>query len=209
MSKLTIVGASGRTGIPLVNDALAVGHDVTAFVRDPAKLGIQHERLQVAQGDIRDAQAVSAAIAGADAVLSVIGQTRPATDNLLATAVQNIVQAMDEHHVRRFVYLTGAGVKHPNDKPGMADKVMGTLLKLMAGSVLEDSVTAARIIESSDLEWVIVRAPRLSDEPGKGQYRTGYLQPGFSPLSRADVADFMLKQVSDNTWVHEMPMISN
>ena len=89
MSKLTMFGASGRTGIPLVNDALAAGHEVTAFVRDPVKLGIQHERLQVAQGDIRDAQAVSAAVAGADALLFVIGQTRPATNNLLATAVPN------------------------------------------------------------------------------------------------------------------------
>lgn len=206
--KLTVFGGSGRTGIPLIEQALAAGHDVTALVRTPAKLTVQHERLHVLAGDALDAGQVAAAIDGADAVLSVLGQTRPPTKDLLSTAVGNMLAGMAAHNVQRFVYLTGAGVRHPNDTPGLPDKIMGRLLKLMAGEVLADSERAVRAIEASPLDWVIVRAPRLSEERAKGSYRSGYIQPGFAAISRADVAGFMLQQVSDGQFVRQMPVIS-
>lgn len=206
--KLTLFGGSGRTGIPLIEQALAAGHQVTALVRTPARLAIQHERLAVLQGDALDAGQAAAAIAGADAVLSVLGQTRPPTKDLLYTAVDNMLAGMAAHSVRRFVYLTGAGVRHPNDKPGLPDKIMGRLLKLMAGEVLADSERAVRAIEASPLDWVIVRAPRLSEEPAKGSYRSGYIQPGFAAIARADVASFMLQQATNDQYVRQMPVIS-
>ena len=206
--RLTVFGGSGRIGIPLINQALAAGQEVTALVRTPAKLAIQHERLHVLQGDALDAGQVAAAIAGADAVLSVLGQTHPPTKDLLTTAVGNMLAGMAANGVHRFVYLTGAGVRHPNDTPGLPDKVMGRLLKLMAGEVLADSERAVDLIKSSPLDWVIVRAPRLSEEPAKGSYRSGYIQPGFAAISRADVAGFMLEQASDDQYVREMPVIS-
>ncbi|HSN77554.1 MAG TPA: NAD(P)H-binding protein, partial [Anaerolineae bacterium] len=104
--RLTVFGGSGRIGIPLINQALAAGQEVTALVRTPAKLAIQHERLHVLQGDALDAGQVAAAIAGADAVLSVLGQTHPPTKDLLTTAVGNMLAGMAANGVHRFVYLT-------------------------------------------------------------------------------------------------------
>lgn len=205
--KITVFGAAGRTGIPLIQQALAAGYEVVAFVRDPGKFFLKDDRLTVVQGDVREADKVALAIAGADAVISVIGQTRPPTPDLLTTAIGNIVTGMKQHRVRRLVYLTGAGVQHPNDRPGFADKVMGELLKLLAKEVLLDSEQAARAIQASDLDWVIVRTPRLIDGPAKGQYRSGYLPPGFAAIARADVADFMLKQVGADADVRQMPIV--
>jgi putative NADH-flavin reductase len=207
--KVTIFGATGRAGRHLVQQALDAGYEVIAFARDPARLLIRHERLHSVQGDVLDAARVEEAVAGSAAVLSVLGQTRPPTPHLLSRAVDNIVSAMTRRSVRRLVYVTGAGVRDSRDAPpALAARVMVTLLKLAASDVLADSEQAARTILASDLDWTVVRAPRLGDGPRTGQYRTGYARPGFKPIARADLADFILKQLTDDTYLHQSPVIS-
>jgi putative NADH-flavin reductase len=208
--KLTIFGASGRTGRPLVEQALAQGHDVVAFVRDPAKLPIQHERLTVAQGDVADAAAVEDAIAGSDAVLSALGHTAASPKDMQTTAMRNIIAAMRKHRVRRLVSLTGAGVSDPRDEPKLIDRVIKTLLVLVSKDVLKDAETHADVIRASDLDWVIVRGPMLTEGPHTGQYNVGYIGKGSGTrISRADVADFMLKQARDTTYLRQAPMVSS
>ncbi|MCU0492147.1 MAG: SDR family oxidoreductase [Chloroflexaceae bacterium] len=208
--KLTIFGATGRTGKPLVQQALAAGHEVTAFVRDPAKLGLAHERLHVVQGDVRDSAAVERAIVGADVVLSALGQTKTSTKDMQTTATRNIVAAMKHHGIRRLVSLTGAGVAAPEDQPRLMNHVISFALRMLDGDVLKDAENHAEVIRSSDLDWVIVRGPRLTEGPHTGKYRVGWVgvNTGVS-ISRADVADFMLKQVQDNTYLRKAPMISD
>ncbi len=207
--KLTVFGASGRTGRPLVEQALAAGHEVTAFVRDPAKLGMDHERLTVVEGDVKDREKVQEAVAGADAVLGALGHTKSSAKNVQAAGTENIVAAMEESGVRRLVSLTGAGVGDPKDEPKLFDKAITTLLKLLQKDVLEDAENHARVIENSGLDWVIVRGPMLTEGEKKGEYRVGYIgKNSGSKISRADVADFMLRQVEDDTYLGQKPMVS-
>ncbi|MGB3635699.1 MAG: NAD(P)H-binding protein, partial [Rubrobacteraceae bacterium] len=161
--KLTIFGASGRTGKLLVEQALAAGHEVTAFIRDPSKLGISHEKLTVSEGDVKDSAPVLEAVAGADAVLSALGHTKSSAKDVQTVGTQNIVAAMKESGVRRLVSLTGAGVSDPNDEPKVFDKVITTLLKLLQKDVLEDGENHAHVIEKSGLDWIIVRGPMLTE----------------------------------------------
>jgi putative NADH-flavin reductase len=208
--KLTIFGASGRTGHPLVEQALAQGHEVVAFVRDPAKLPIQHERLTFVQGDVADAAAVERAVAGSDAVLSALGHTSASPKDIQTTATRNIVAAMRKHSVRRLVSLTGAGVSDPRDEPKLIDRVIKTLLVLVSKDVLKDAEMHADVIRASDLDWVIVRGPMLTEGPHTGQYNVGYIGKGSGTrISRADVADFMLKQARDTTYLRQAPMVSS
>jgi len=207
--KLTIFGASGRTGRPLVEQALAAGHDVTAFVRDPAKLPITHERLRIVQGDVLDAVKVAEAIKGADVVLSTLGHGQGSPDNLQTAATKNIVAAMKQHGVKRIVSLTGAGVQDPKDEPKLIDRVIRGLLVLLQKNVLRDAEQHAEIIQRSGLEWIIVRGPRLNEGPHTGTYRVGYIGKNSGTLaSRADIADFMLKQVADDTYLRQAPVVS-
>lgn len=208
--KLTIFGASGKTGIPLVQQALAAGHDVTAFVRNPGKLPVQHDHLTVVQGDAADAAAVERAIVGADAVISALGPTPDSPKGIQTTATQNIVAAMKKHGVRRLVSLTGAGVDAPQDKPKPINHIIKFALKTLAGDALRDGEGHARVIQSADLDWVIVRGPRLQDGPHTGKYRVGWVGVDTGTIiNRADLAEFMLTQVSDNAYVRKMPMVSN
>lgn len=207
--KVVVFGASGGTGRHIVDQALEAGYEVTAFVRSPEKLGIEHGNLTVFQGDVMDAESVDRAIAGQDAVLSALGPTRPPVPDMMVTAAKNIVTAMEKHGVRRIVSTTGGGVRDPQDQSKLFDHVMKGLLTLMAGSVLRDSEANVNVIRDSDLDWTIVRFPRLVDGEHTGMYRVGYIgKDSGSKLSRADGADFVLRELGSAEYIHKMPMVS-
>lgn len=208
--KIAIFGATGKVGRHLVDQALERGDEVTVLARDASKLTTQrHERLKVVQGDVLDPEDVEQAVVGTRAVLSAIGHTKTSPKDVLSEGIKNIVAAMNEHGVRRLVSLTGAGVRDPKDDPKLVDRAIGALLKLLQRDLLEDSIRQARLIKESDLEWVIVRAPVLVEGEKKGEYRIGYVgKESGTRLSRADLADFMLKQTTDDTYLHRAPVIS-
>ena len=207
--KLAIFGASGRTGRPLVEQALAAGHAVTALVRTPSSFPLKHERLNVVQGSVEDAAQVDEAVAGADAVLSVLGHTKTSNKDVLTVGTRNIVNAMKKHGVRRLISLTGAGVRNPHDQPKLVDKLFGFALARLQPDLLRDSENHVKVIQGSDLDWTVVRGPRLTEGPRTGKYRVGYVgKDSGTQASRADIADFMLKQVTDTTYLKKLPVVS-
>lgn len=207
--KIVVFGATGGTGREIVQQALEAGHDVTAFVRTPDKLGLAHPRLTLAVGDVMDAAAVAQAIAGQAAVISALGPTRPAVPGMMETAARNIVAGMQQHGVRRLISTTGAGVRDPQDQPGLMDHVMKGLLTLLAGNVLKDSAANVAVICASGLDWTVVRFPRLLDGPHTGQYRVGYLGKNAGiQLACADGADFVLKEMAGGNYLRQMPVVS-
>lgn len=207
--KLTVFGASGRTGRPLVEQALSGGHQVTAFVRNSSKVPMNHERLTVVEGNVKDYAAVGEAVAGADAVLSVLGHTKTSEKDVQTVGTENIVAAMKKSGVRRLVSLTGAGVRDPKDEPKLFDRAITGLLKLLQRDVLQDAENHARVIEKSELDWTIVRGPMLAEGEKKGEYRIGYVgKDSGSRISRADVADFMLRLAEGDEYIRQKPMVS-
>lgn len=207
--KVAIFGASGRTGCPLVEQALAAGHEVRVLVRDPSKFTESHGRLAVVRGDVLDAEAVDETIAGTAAVLSALGQTKTSPKDVQTRGTENIVSAMERRGVRRLVSLTGAGVRDPRDEPKLVDRAITSLLGWLQPDVLEDGARHAEVIKRSDLEWVIVRGPRLTEGPRRGRYRVGMVgKNSGTRISRADLAEFMLEQLSTNTHLRQMPVVS-
>ena len=208
--ELAIFGASGRTGRPLVQQALDAGHDVIALVRTPATFPLKHERLTVVQGDAMNAADVDEVVQGADAVLSTLGQTKNSPKDMQTVATKNIVAAMQKYGITRLVSLTGAGVDAPEDQPKLINHVIKFALKSLSGAVLADAEQHAKVLQNSTLDWVIVRGPMLTEGPHTGKYRVGWVGVNTGTrISRADVADFMLKQLTDNTYLHKAPMVSD
>jgi putative NADH-flavin reductase len=208
--KVTIFGAAGRTGRHLVRQALDKGYEVVAFAHHPSKLGITDERLETVQGDVREADKVAAAIAGADAVISVLGPSSNQEAYAISRGMEEIIAAMEQHAVQRLIVSVGAGVGDPKDQPGVMDKAITFILKLTARNVYEDMKRVAEIVRASDRRWTLVRAPMLTDDPGTGDVRAGYLGKDVgSRLSREDLAAFMLEQVESDAYLHEAPVISN
>ena len=207
--KIAVLGATGRTGRPLVEQALDGGHEVVALARTPSKLALDHTGLTVVQGDALDPADVARVVDGADAVLLTLGHTKGSPPDLMRRAAENVVAAMEEHGVRRVVTETGAGVPDPRDPSGLGPAVMRGVMKLVAKNLLEDSEAHVDVLRQSGLDWTAVRAPRLTNGPVTGEYQTGYLS--LSParkVSRADVAEFMLLEAALGDFVGEAPMIA-
>jgi len=206
--RLVVFGASGATGRHLVSQGLEGGHHVTAFVRDPARLGVTHARLAVVKGDVGDAAAVARGVAGQEAVLSALGVGKPLQhDQTVVDGIGHIVRAMEASGVRRLVYLSTSGVRESSPRTGL-------LIRLAAAGPIRHEVgdheIKESVVRSSALDWTIVRAPLLTNGRRTGQYRAGEEIAARWPLpmlSRADVAEFMLRQLDDAAFVGKAPSV--
>jgi putative NADH-flavin reductase len=207
--KIVVFGASRGAGSQVVQQALQAGYFVTAFVRSPEKFEVRHENLTIFKGNSMDAAAVEKAIAGGDAVISTLAPTRPPVSHMMEISAKNILAGMKKHGLRRLISTTGAGIRQPEDKPKFIDHFIGFLLNLMAREVVLDSAANVNAICASDLDWTIVRFPRLVDGEYTGKYRVGYVgRDSSSQLSRADAADFILKELVEKKWVRKLPVVS-
>lgn len=207
--RITVFGATGRTGQPLVRQALDRGHDVVAFARSAAELDVTDDALTVVEGDAYTGEGVREAVTGSDAVVSVLGQTSDGPDDLLTVAGDRVLDAMAEAGVDRLVTLVGAGVRTEGESVSFSGKVMGTVLKLVASEVLADAETHVDHVRNSDTRWTVVRAPRLTSGAATGEYRAGDIELGFDSVSRADTARFILDVVEDDQFVHELPKVGS
>lgn len=207
---IVIFGAAGGTGRELVTQALELGHVVTAFERRPKTADGADGRVRVVRGDIVDVAAVARAVEGQEAVISALGASNPLRPYPeFRTGVANIVQAMQASGVRRLVYLSFLGVR-------AGEEHLGFFLNHVAARLLRHSIAdhAAneRTIRSSRLDWTIVLPPKLTNGRRTRTYRSGddiAIQSAMPSISRADVADFMLRQLADVTCVGKSPRIMN
>lgn len=206
---LLIIGATGGTGRALVEQALAQGHNVTAFARNPEKVRTSHERLSIAPGNVLDPESVESAVRGKDAVLSALGHKRWfIKTSILSEGTKNIVAAMEKHGVKRFVCETTLGI---GDRKGR----LGLYYTLFVEPVIvyfyfRDKERQEELIKTSKLDWIIVRPGRLTNGRKRGTYRHGFDLGNWIltlSISRADVADFMLKQLTDNSYLRKTPVV--
>ena len=203
--KIAVFGASGKTGILIVYQALNQGHEVTAFARQPSKVTIQHKNLRVVQGDILEYDKVKLAVEGQDAVLCSLGVDKNKPNTLLSDGTGNILRAMESTGVRRFICMSSAGILG-NDAGFWFGKIF---MPLFLKYVFEDKKRQAKVIQESKADWVIVRPTGLTDAPKTFTYKINAGNPTSRTIPRADVADFMLKLVTDKKYDGTMPAISS
>jgi putative NADH-flavin reductase len=207
--RLTIFGASGQTGLCLVEQALALGHSVTAFVRNPASIAMRHANLDVVVGDVGNADDVARVINGQDVVLLALGVKMGVPDQVCTIATANVVPAMQEFGVRRLINIGGMGTGAARNQLSAVGKFVAGGLRMLDRHAFRDKESQEALIRNSDLDWVNVCPPWLTNGPHTGVYRFGcdLRPPVTAKISRADVADFMLKQVMDATFVGKNPIL--
>jgi putative NADH-flavin reductase len=209
---LTVFGATGNTGSKIVELALAQGHRITILVRDKKKLGQLVNRLTVIEGNVLDSDAIGKAIPpGTDAVLSALGHSKNTPKDVETVALRNIVGSMEKNSVKRLVVLANAAISDPKDKPTSSQKLYRLLLRIFERDVYDDSVTKGSVVKNSDLDWTIVRTSLLTNSgPSNEKYRVGYMEKGVGVrISRADMAEFMLKCVFEGKYIRESPYITS
>lgn len=203
--RLAIFGGTGRVGRQLVHQALDLQYDVTALVRDPTGVPA-HDRLRIVQGDVRDTRVVQETVTGADAVLSALGQRRLRGVTVCADGMRAILPAMRANGVSRLLAISSYGVGDSRHH-GLYD----TGLWLVITSIMRDKERMEELIRGSETQWTIIRPAALTGGPHTGAYRTGTdLHLGLgSRVSHADVADFMLSQLTRDDRVHQAVTITS
>lgn len=205
---VTVLGATGRTGTPLVLELLRRGHTVTALVRDPAKLGAGADQIRVVVGDSTDPTTVAEALRGAEAVVSALGPTGKEPDLHTRTA-HALTEAMPAAGVARFIGVSGAGIDVPGDRKGAKDKVISFLLQRLGGAVVADKPREYAVFAASDLDWTLVRAPRLTDRSATGRIAHNAHVPGrVSSIPRADLAAFLVDVLDSHLHSRQAPFVS-
>jgi putative NADH-flavin reductase len=207
--KLVVLGATGGTGLEIVQRGLEQGHRVTAFVRSPDRLKVFQGRISIKQGDLLSSSELEQAIESQDAVVSTFGPRVPrskADANLLQHFAVALARAMLHAGVRRLVVESVAFLFRDSIMP--PTYLFG---RLFFPDVVADSSAMERVLQESTLDWTIIRPPQLTDKPFTGKYRVreSHLPYFGFTISRADVADFMIKTVEDRSLIHKIVGISN
>jgi len=209
--KLTIFGATGATGTSLVQQALAAGHEVTAVVRDPARLAVPaQQRLRIVTADVLDPAAISPAVDGADAVTTAVGPGTGAS-TLRQDSTRSIIRAMQKTGTRRLLMVSGSVVADEGESPFTRYLLKPLVRRTFLRHVYADMRRAEDEIHDSSLDWTIIRPPALTNKPARGTYRTATdrnLPHGFT-ISRADLAAYMLTLLDDPATVHRHVAIAN
>ncbi|GAA4586655.1 SDR family oxidoreductase [Planotetraspora phitsanulokensis] len=197
--KITLFGATGGTGGQVIRQACDAGHEVTAVVRDPARLTESHPRLTVLQADVMDPAAIGPAVNGRDAVVSALGSRDGRAPTTVCTdSMTSITQAMHAEGVRRLVVISAGTLTTDGDGP-----LTRLILKPMLGNLLKHTIADKRrmedVVRASDLEWTIVRPPMLTNGPRTAAYRSAVDRNvrGGMRISRADLADCVLRCLAD------------
>jgi len=210
MKTIALFGGSGRTGSHFLKYALDSGYTIKALARNSKKIKTTHSNLKVFEGDVLNKSDVQNVIEDADIVVSLFGHVKGSPEWLQTYGTRNIIEAMKLHKVQKIVSLSGGGLPFPEkDQPKFADKAIRFIMKLAVPKVLNDAVKHHEVLEESELDWIIVRAPRLTDDEPKKDYRVGWVGVNASTkIARADLANFILKQVESDTFLYQMPFVS-
>lgn len=209
--RIAVFGATGSVGQHLVPQALEQGLEVTALARTPEKIGREHDRLFVLKGDIEDAEVVSRTVEGQDAIICLLGAPILDKSGIRTTGTRRIIAAMKAARVRRLVCLSsiGAGESYAL-LPGLYKYLIAPL---MMERLFADHEAQEAAVSTSGLDWVVARPGNYTDGEHTGRYHHG---PGREPpgrrlrfkISRSDVADFVLSQLSDTPYLNRAAWLS-
>jgi len=199
--KIVLWGATGLTGREILFQALSAGYEVKAAVRKPEQIKVEHANLTIVLGDALNPQSVQEAVAGGEVVISALGtgstlaQARKPT-TVYSEGFANIVAAMRKHDIRRFIALVAVGTVPDPNEPLIHKQIIRRILKANYNDIrkAEKNVLA----NCDDLDWIGIRPMKLMNTPRTGKYRiaVNFLPPNGVEISRADVAEFMLKQMN-------------
>ncbi|MBF6085680.1 SDR family oxidoreductase [Nocardia cyriacigeorgica] len=206
--RIAIFGATGTLGRHVLERALRQGHEVTILTRDASRVASTHDNLRVLEGEVLDPAAVDGAVAGQEAVLICLGNGRKGV--VRAEGTRTVIEAMRRNGVKRLICQSTLGVGDSRDNLNFLWKYV--LFGLVLRPAYNDHVRQEEHVRASDLDWTIVRPSAFTDGPATGTYRQGFTgnEAGLSlKISRADIAEFMLDQLTDRTSLHRAVGISN
>jgi putative NADH-flavin reductase len=210
--KVAILGSTGFVGKKLIHKTVAAGYQVKTLVRNPQKLEDIKNKIEIIQGSVFEPSAVEATIEGTEAVLSTIGppQRNPGNPELYEKAMKDIVRIMDKHGIKRYIHIGGAAHQGgENEAWSFGRKFLRLFLNLFAKQILVAKHLEWEVLKSSDLDWTLIRPPRIANEASSGSISVDEKNLRNLKVSVEDLTDFILQQLSSKEWIRKAPLISS
>lgn len=205
--KIAVLAANGRLGRAFVTEALARGHQVRAGIRGGG-YPLQSSDLEVVHCDATSIDDVKMLIQDCDAVVSCIGHVKGSAPDVQTAATKVIIEAMNQSGLKRFVDVTGTGVRMPGDNITLIDSILNAAVKLVDPKRIADGITHTRVLENSDLDWTTIRVLKLQTN-SKKPYKLLLHGPTKLYVSRQDTARAMLDVIENNSFIKQAPIIGN
>jgi putative NADH-flavin reductase len=210
--KITIFGSTGFVGRVLIKKAIAAGYQVKTLARNPEKLEEIKDKIEIIKGSVFESSSVEAAIEGAEIVLSTIGPPpgKFCDPYQYENAMKNIVRIMDIKGIKRYIHIGGAAHRGgENEIWNFNRKFLRLFLKLFGKQIMVAKHLEWEVLKSSNLDWTLVRPPRIANEPASGNISVDEKDLKNLKVSVGDLTDFILLQINSKEWIRKAPLISS
>lgn len=210
--KITILGSTGFVGKVLITKAIAAGYQVKTLARNPEKLEEIKDRIEIITGSVFESSSIESAIEGSEVVLSTIGppQRNPGDPVQYEKAMKKIVSAMDKYGIKRLIHIGGAA--HQGGENEVWDfnrKLLRLFLNLLGKQILVAKHLEWEVLKSSDLDWTLVRPPRIANEVASGTISADEKRLKSLKIKVGDLTDFILQQITSQEWIRKAPLVSS
>jgi putative NADH-flavin reductase len=210
--KITIFGSTGFVGKVLIRKAIASGYQVKTLARNPKKLEEIKDKIEIIEGSVFESSSVEAAIEGVEVVLSTIGppQRKSCDPYQYENAMKDIVRIMDRKGIKRYIHIGGAAHQGGEDEVwNFNRKFLRLFLNLFGKQILVAKHLEWEVLKSSDLDWTLIRPPRIANEPPSGSISVDEKSLRNLMVSVDDLTDFILLQITSKEWIRKAPLISS
>ncbi|CAM3630509.1 NAD(P)-dependent oxidoreductase [Marinicrinis lubricantis] len=206
--KIVIIGGTGRAGRHIAAEALDKGYQVRMLIRNPDKLSNKDPRIEIIRGTIEDTD-IKQLLKGCETVINTFGQ--PAKSKpIYSRLTQSILQTMQELHIKRYIGVTGGSLTLEGDQKGFINKIGAKIFQLLYGELLKDRLQEWRILnEYKQIEWSMVRLPFIVEGSKGGVIKEHLTDMPGTRITSGDIAEFLVRQIHDKTYVHRSPFIAN
>jgi putative NADH-flavin reductase len=207
-TKIAVLGGGGRTGNYLVNQLLNKGYELKLLLRHPENFPIQNPRIEISKGDALDAKTVHALIEDCQAIISTIGQ-RGGEPLVASQATLNILKAMAELKIQRYILVAGINIDTPFDKKGSETKAATEWMKSNFPLIHDDRQNAYSILSTSEVNWTLVRVPFIEFTNTRCETIVDLNDCRGNKINAAELASFLIEQLSSDRYVCKSPFIAN
>ncbi|GAB3020337.1 NAD(P)-dependent oxidoreductase [Spirosoma pulveris] len=207
-SIIAILGGAGKAGRPLVEQTLAAGYSVRLLLRYPQEFNLSSERLEIVQGDVRDASCVRRLLQGSSALLSTLGHTKGETTPMMSTATQNFVAIMEELGISRCVVVTSLFVTGREQLDARTQEA-ADYMQQHYSLFMNDRQLEFKLLSESNLNWTYVRVPFITQDPATGGVDINLDHLPGQRITAVDLANFLISQLNDQRYIQQAPFIAS
>ncbi|HXB10979.1 MAG TPA: NAD(P)H-binding protein [Bacteroidia bacterium] len=206
--KIAIIGGTGKSGKYLVKELINQSFQIKLLLRDPKKLKVENPLIEVIEGSVRDYDTVKTLLTGCAAVISTLGQPK-GEPTVFSQATRNIIKAMAETGIKRYIVTTGLNIDTPFDEKSPKTKFATEWMKTNYPETTNDKQVEYSILFESNADWTLVRLPLIELTDNRQKIAVSLKDCPGDKISATDLAHFLLEQLTDTDYLCKAPFIAN